>query len=501
MTWRRSLAACAIGLAFAVAGCVGSGQDNGSAPVDSLAPAAPIARDAQSRDATRDATPDARPAARPAASYDGPQAPQTVVPVVLLDSMGKSIARTDLPGRIRIVEDHDGQRFDLLSLLARPATLDVNMTIRIRGNSTARYAKKSYSVELWDDQRKDSKGRRVLDMPEEADWVLRACYGDKTCLRDAVAYTVGRSLGRWNPRFRFVEVVLNGEYLGLYLLVEKIKLDSQRVPLPPPAADTTGDLSGGYIVKRDGPGDGTASVWTSRLGNTYTLHVPNERKITPAQKAYLVGHFDRWEAAMQAANVRDPINGYRKWIDVGSFADFIIMTELAKGVDSYRRSAYLYKEPDAAGGRLYAGPLWDFDLAFGNAFASQFPSEPVDTTFARPDVLMYEFFRRAAPPHNMALWWYQLLNDPAFTADLKCRMIELRRGPLSLAVLNAQIDAWVKLIGAAEKREHARWPVLGKWIWGEGMVGGTYDEEVEFLRRYLDERLRWLDTNLPGVCR
>ncbi len=490
------------------AGCGAATDRNPAPPPPTRGPPmqAPIAaRDAGSDVAisTPDATssPPAPADARPPHNYDGPQGPQTSVPVVLLDNMGKGVLRTPLIGRIRIVEDHDGKRFDLPGLLNRPTTLDANMTIRIRGNSTANYAKKSFSIELWDEPRKDEKGARVLDMPEDADWVLRACYVDKTCLRDAVAYTFGRTLGRWNPRFRFVEVVLNGDYIGLYTMIEKIKLDKQRVPLPYPAADATmGDLTGGYIVKRDGPGDGMASVWTSRLGNTYTLHVPNERKITPAQKNYLVTHFDGWESAMQAPDYRDPVKGYRKWIDVSSFTDFIIITELAKGVDSYRRSAYLYKEPDQLGGRLYAGPFWDFDLAFGNAFSNQFPVPMDNTAFMRPDGLMYEFFRQAARPHNMASWWYQLLGDPTFTHDLKCRLLELRRGPLSMAVLNAQIDGWVKLIAAAEKRDHTRWPVLGKWIWGEGSIGGTYDEEVLFLRRFLDTRLTWLDANLPGTC-
>ena len=142
-----------------------------------------------------------------------------------------------------------------LASLGRPPALESNITIRIRGNSTARYAKKSYSIEFFDDARMAEKARPVLDMPSDPDWVLYACYVDKTCLRNAVAYTVGQNLGRWNPRFRFVEVILNGDYVGLYNVVEKIKLDKNRLPLPAPAADAaSGDLSGAYVVKRDGPG-------------------------------------------------------------------------------------------------------------------------------------------------------------------------------------------------------------------------------------------------------
>jgi hypothetical protein len=513
-----ALAARLAGLALACA-----------APVDDEAPAAPAGRQqppgAPGREAAvrdggegplapgpRDARADQAlpspstappmPAVPPPSWGDGPQPPQTgVLPVILLDSMGKSFGKTAVPGRLRVVEAHDGRSFDLGALLARPATLDANMTIRMRGNSSSRYAKKSFSIELQDGERKDTKAAPVLDMPPETDWILYACYADKTCLRNALAYTVGRQLGRWNPRFRFVEVLLNGEYLGLYNVVEKIKLDKRRVPLPSPAADaSSGDVSGGYIVKRDGPGDGSMSAWVSRIGNAYTLHVPNERRITPAQRAYLIGYFDRWEAAMRAPDHRDPTAGYRKWIDVTSFVDFILTTELAKGVDSYRRSAYLYKEPDAAGGRLYAGPLWDFDLSFGNSFSSTYPPDPELAAFSQPDGLMYDVFRRAAPPHNMAFWWYQLLGDPAFQRELKCRWLELRRGPLATTTMNAALDGWVKLIAEAEKRDHARWPVLGRWIWGMFRVGATYEDEVAFLRTFLDGRARWLDANLPGTC-
>jgi hypothetical protein len=486
----------AAGVALAVACGAGCGAiDGGGGAADPAAPRPPDAappRAAPAGDASAGPADTAPPAdTRPRPSYEGPQAPQ----------VGKSFGRTAVPGRIRIVEDHDGRAFDLPSLLARPATLEANMTIRIRGNSTSRYAKKSYALELQDAARQTELAAPVLDMPPEPDWVLYACYADKTCFRDALAYSLGRTLGRWNPRFRFVEVVLNGEYIGLYNIIEKIKLDRHRVPLPYPAAEpSAGDLTGGYIVKRDGPGEGGTSVWTSRLGNTYTLHVPNERRITPAQRSYLVSYFDRWEAAMRAPDYRDPVTGYRKWIDTPSFVDFIIMTELAKGVDSYRRSAYLYKEPDAAGGRLHAGPLWDFDLAFGNAFSNRYPPEPEQALFTNGEALMYETFRRAAAPHNMAFWWYQLLGDPAFLRDLKCRWLELRRGPLSLATMNGLIDGWVKLTAEAERRDHARWPVLGRWIWGQYNTGGTFDEEVAFLRRYLDARTKWLDANLPGTC-
>jgi hypothetical protein len=399
---------------------------------------------------------------------------------------GKAIPKDlKITGRLKLIEAHDGTHKDLAS---RPPTLESAIGVRVRGNSSSNFDKKSFALELRDDKGVDRE-LPMLGMPAESDWVLYACFSDKTCLRNVLIYEIGRAMGRWAPRTRFAEVFLDGKYHGLYVVIEKIKRGKGRTAIPKPAADATGDLTGGYIIKRDGPPE---VFWTSKAGTKYDYHSPPADEITSAQRGYIQQHMDRFETAMLAPDFAHSERGYRAFIDVQSWADFMIIMELTNNVDAYDRSAFLYKQSMANGNKLFMGPLWDFDIGLGNVdYEEGWKTDVLNMTVQKlsPDT-----------GHNIPFYWGRIGRDPAFQRDLKCRWQELRKGPLLMSRIDAWIEGWTKELAAGEKRDHARWPVMGKKLWPNYFVGKTYDEEVRWLRDWIDRRLRFLDANLPGVC-
>jgi hypothetical protein len=444
-------------------------------------------------------------AAPPGGAQDAAPGVAFALPVVMIDVQGQKFlgmtkedpAKNKLLGRMKIVEDHDGAG-DLAGALQRPATVDVPIEVGYRGGASLYFfPKKGYSVELRDPANPaEEKGLPLLGMPKGKEWALVACYSDKTCLRNMLVYELGAELGRpyFAPRFRFVELFVDGQYQGIYHFQEKIKRDKDRVDLPKVTDD---DVTGGYIVSRNGNGDGPGSSWTTPGGNIWSLVEPSAKKITTKQREYIIAQINAFEALMTSGNAFDPKTGYRSRIDVPSFVDFLLMQELTKNADGYRRSAYTIKQADSLGGKLAMGTLWDFDLGYGNSGGDK---RWYGNEWARPDLWVHQIMKPSGAPENVPAWWYKLLEDPAFTTDLRCRWNELRRGVVTMARLNEKIDRGIRLLAAARVRDQAKWPTIGKKVWPNFWVGNSYEEEIEWLRRWLDHRVRFIDANLPGTC-
>src|SRR5687768_1195380 len=172
-----------------------------------------------------------------------------ILPVFMIDVGGTEITqRTRTRGTLRVIEDHDGTLKDLAT---RPVSTESAIAIEMRGATSVVLPKKSYDIELQNDRGGDRK-LPLAGLPADSDWALHGCGNDNTCLRNALAYAVGREFGRYAPRTRFIELFLDGRYLGVYLLVERVRRDDHRVDLPKPADDASrGDLTGGYIFKLD----------------------------------------------------------------------------------------------------------------------------------------------------------------------------------------------------------------------------------------------------------
>lgn len=372
--------------------------------------------------------------------------------------------------------------------------------IETRGNSSQQWAKKSYGFELWDAQGNEVEAG-LLGMPPESDWILSANHSDKSLLNNPLTFDLWQRMGRYAPRWRHVNVFLNGAYVGVYVLMEKIKRDAERVDIARlQPADTSGDdLTGGYIIKLDWAAGSNAHAWTSphappgadEQTTEFLVDYPNE--VMPQQAAYIAAYTDSFETALIGPDFADPALGFRRYFDAAAAIDFFLVNELGRNVDGYRLSTFLYKDKDSNGGKLTMGPVWDFDLAFGNAdYCAGSAVEGWAYRFA--DVCPSD---GKLPP----FWWQRLLEDSAFVGDLRCRWEHLRDNTLGVGRLHAWCDSMAAELQNGQGQNFTAWPILGEWVWPNPQpVPADYAGEITELKNWIADRWQWLDANLPGTC-
>lgn len=359
--------------------------------------------------------------------------------------------------------------------------------IKIRGSSSAYYfPQKSYGFELWDNDSNDFEAP-IFGMPAESDWILYGSYSDKTMLRNNIIYNIGRRMGHWTTHTKFVEVILNNQYIGVYEVMEKIKRGSGRVDISKlKTCDTTGlDITGGYILKVDRQDDDEAA-WISPYRNVkIVVHYPKIDSLQPAQLDYISNKISNFEHAMYSSYYKDPVIGYRNWIDLQSMVDYVLCTEVTNNIDAFSLSTFFYKDRDDKDSTLHFGPIWDFNLGFGNADYAQ---------GWRTDNWRYVYKEQsgAAPK-----WWHNVWNDPYFLSALKARWVEIRQSYLHTDSVLQHINAQVLLLSEARERHFEKWPILGTYTWPNYYIGDTYDDEILWLKNWIINRLGWLDINLP----
>ncbi len=373
--------------------------------------------------------------------------------------------------------------------------------IEIRGSSSQSFPQKSFSLETRD-AANVQHDTTLLGMPTENAWILYAPYDDKTCLRNVLSYHIANRSGHYAARTRYFELIINGQYQGIYVLLEKIKRDAGRVNIKKmDPVDTVGDkLTGGYIIKIDKPtGSGGNSGWDSRFRSStnsvirFLYDTPKDVDIVPQQARYIQAYLDSVETALAAANFASPAAGYAKYLDVPSFLDYFLLNEVSRNVDGLRLSTYLHKNRRSQGGKLRAGPAWDYNLAWWNA---NYCAGNQATGWA------YNF-NQVCPndPSQVPFWWARLLQDPAYTAALRCRWTYLRQHVLHRDTLNAFLDAQAQTLNAAQARHFVAWPILGQYTWpNPSPIPATYPAEIAALKSWLGQRLAWLDVNMPGTC-
>ena len=318
--------------------------------------------------------------------------------------------------------------------------------IKLRGNSSLGFNQKKYTIELRSDDGREVDAS-LLGMPAHSDWVLLAPYSDVSAVRDPLAFQLWRDMGHWGPRTQMVELTVDGHYRGIYILAEAIKRGKDRVNISKlKKTDVDGlSVTGGYILRIDTFNDDDAT-FTSKVpgigeGNMssqviWSCIYPKKKNLQPAQFTYIQNFVDTVEQVIQSDYFADPQRGYARYIDVPSFVDYFIHTELSLNADGYKRSAYFYKEKqhaDGTGGKLVAGPVWDYNLAYGNA------------NFANADNSEAWNFEGASNNPTPALW-QRLLQDPAFRKAVKTRYQQLRKTVLSTKSIHAYIDRHAKLL-------------------------------------------------------
>jgi hypothetical protein len=360
---------------------------------------------------------------------------------------------------------------------------DGAIAIEIRGTSSQNFDKKNYGFET-QDQSGNNNNVSLLGMPNENDWILHGPYSDKSLIRNALTFQVGRDMMAYASRTRFCELIINGDYRGIYVLMEKIKRDNNRVDIANlKSTDISGDeLTGGYIIQLDR--DDLAIVrdgWYSPYGTLpfYAYHSPSHDKLVTVQKDYIQNWMTDFELAMTKA---DFASTFENFIDISSFVDYFLVNELAKHIDAFKLSFYMHKRKDSNGGKLFMGPIWDFNLSFGNFDFGCSPD---------PSGWIYSCT-------SDAFWLNKIMTIPAVQDRVYCRWVELRQQNLSHSLLINSIDTLVAELGPAVDRNFDKFDILGTYVWPNNFIGNTHLEEINFLKNWLVQRLIWMDNNMFG---
>jgi hypothetical protein len=407
------------------------------------------------------------------------------LPIILIDTYGAEIPNEPrIPASMGIINNESGVNY-----IDDPFNdFDGSITIERRGNSSQWQGKTPYRFETVDDEG-DNSNVELLGMPAENDWVLYAPWQDKTMIRNVLTYQLSNEMGRYASRSRHVELYLNDEYRGIYVLMEKIKRDGNRVDISKlnPDEITGDDVTGGYILKFDwfNTGDNIGGFESEFDDMIYNYHYPKPSDIVPEQEAYIQDYINGFETIMMGTDYTNDSTGYPSMMNVESFVDFILLQELAKNVDAYRLSTYIYKDKESVDNRLIAGPVWDINHGFGNCDYGE--TWEVDNW-------LLEFNPEGGD--QMAFWWELLWEDLAFQHKAAVRYTELRQTIFSEEHIYSIIDSVADYLGPAVDRNFARWPLLGNYIWPNYYVFDTYEEEIDYLKSWTAQRLAWMDSDI-----
>ena len=412
------------------------------------------------------------------------------LPIVVIETDG-GVEIPDEPkvlGTMKIIWHQDGSR-NYLTDIDDPQYLNYNGRIGIetRGSTSQVLPKKPYGLTTLQADGITSNNVSILGMPKENDWILNSLAYDQTGMRDVLAYELSESIGQYAPRRVYCEVLVNGDYKGLYVFMEKIKVDKNRVNIEKmdSLCNSFPEVTGGFITKADkaDPDDSiTWSVSWSMIGNDfwdwtyhtyYFHHYPKPENITDAQHEYIKSVFFDFDA--EAENHNESIaDGYPSIIDIPSFVDFMMIAEFTSNVDVYHLSTFFHKDRK---GKLRAGPVWDYNLSFG-----------YDEFDDRSQYDVWQFYNGSC---DGSRFWTKLFFDcPTFRCYFAKRWNELSSPgePLNYTSVEERIDYDDSLISEAVWRDNHRW-----WKMLQ------HEEYVAEMKEWIQLRIGWLNDNV-GSC-
>ena len=352
---------------------------------------------------------------------------------------------------------------DGTALLSEPGTT------RERGNASRSFPKKPYRIKF-------DKKQHVLDAPAKAKkWTLINNYGDKTLMRNMLAFELSRRMGMtYTPYGTAVDVLLNGEYKGCYQLCDQVEINKNRINITEMTSkDNEGSaLTGGYFVEIDAYAYEEKSWFNSNKGNPVTIKSPDEDSITTQQKNYIKGYFNKMEA------------DWKSYLDLNSFLRHFLVGELSGNTDTYW-SVYMYKDRDDD--MMYTGPVWDFDLAFNNDQRTYPVNSKTD----------YIYRSGGSCAGNMRSFTDKIVvND----ANAKKQLVEIwdeaRQGGLTEENMVAYIDSLESVLQQSQKLNFIRWPMMNQLVHQNFKIWGSYEAEVENVRDFMKERIDWMDRKL-----
>ena len=407
------------------------------------------------------------------------------LPIVLIHTFESgpldSYGTEHVPAALQVLPPTSGT-----SRIVGRAALDARIGIHVRGETSRNFPKKQYAMELRADADDTDGDQPMLGLPSNADWVLSdPIVYDRALIRNALAFELSNRIGRYAPRTRFAEVFLvddggdvrAGHFLGFFTLIEKIDRDPERVNVSrlPEAAASLPAMTGGFILRIDkgAPDFNAAGRWLQFVYPDPEDMISLERR---PQLDFIRAFIDGFGQAASAANFTHPSTGqhYSEFIDVDAWIDHHIINALTKNVDGLRFSAYFHKE---RGGRLTAGPVWDFDRSLGTPYDPR-TSEPEEwnQTWNATD-----YFNEG--------WWRLLFRDPDFRSRYRTRFTALLNGEFSADRLDRIVDGMASAVGDAADRNFRRWTQLPP-------RDNSHAAEIALLKDFLRRRVAWIKAEL-----
>ena len=385
---------------------------------------------------------------------------------------------------MQLIYRPDGTR-NYLTDITNDTFLNYNgrIGIELRGSSSQVLEKKPYGFTTLMEDDESNNNVNLLGMPSENDWVLNSLAYDPSMVRDYLSYTLSSNMGNYAPRVKYIEVIVNDDYKGVYILTEKIKRDSDRVNLTKIADfdNTAPEVTGGYIVKADKINGDDEVAWTMPNSGgwetNFLHHYPKTEDITGQQADYIENIF--YDLATQTNPANTSISdGYPSIIDIPSFVDYMIMAELASNPDAYQFSTFFHKD---RAGKLRAGPIWDYNLSFGNdLFVFGF-----DRSFY--DIWQFEF------ENTGAKFWKDLFQEDSFNCYIAKRWLELTaiNQPLNFVTISNLIDEYFNLLAESQERELQRWPPEDGWP-----TVADQEENIIEMKVWIENRINWMNNNI-----
>lgn len=417
------------------------------------------------------------------------------LPIFIINTKGQTIVdEPKILAELKVVYNGEGKDNKLTDTQYHYNSF---VGIEHRGSSSQMFPKKPFGIELRT-EKGENNPLALCGLPKESDWILYASYNEKSLMHNVLSMSLARQMGMNASRTKYVEVVIDNLYQGVYVLMEKIKIDKNRVDIATlKPEDIAGDeLSGGYIVKIDkstGTNYGTfRSNYTNTNGfaNQYFYHLP--KTINDTQRNYIRAYIRKFEDAVYGKDYKDDLTGYAQYVDLSSFAKMFIINEVSRNIDGYRISSYFYKDKDSKGGKLTASPPWDYDISYGNADYCQ---------GQRYDLWAYKF-NEICPRDGfqVPVFWERMVSDPKFIGELRNVYFEQRKtgGVLDHDRIVKEIDNLKLNLGEAAVRNFQKWPIIGTYVWPSPQpVPATWDLEIVELKNWIFNRLTWMDRNFP----
>lgn len=440
------------------------------------------------------------------------------LPVVIINTNGDLIKRQeDISSYVQV---YDTKNY--YNMLDGEPEFVSKINISVRGNSTSKYPKKQYSLELINNNGEE-KNSKLLGMKKGSDWALNGPFSDKSLMRNYLVFKTSKNIMEYSPDVRFCEVFVVDDdsktleekhYKGVYLMIEKIKRDKNRVDITK-SQDNTVETS--FIAVKDRTKKNDISLNNYGIQtyiDNYSLNIEYPKKnLTPDKYEYINKYISGFERVLYSDKFNDTINGYAKYIDVNSFVDYYIINEFFKNTDAGLLSTYFYKDYEE---KMKAGPIWDFNKSLGNH--NEEIGKPFDYT---------GFFMINRP------WFDRLMEDTHFSKKVVSRYKELRKTFLSDKYLLDMIDETVMILGDATKRNFYKWPIeicnqaevfeenqdiykgysLDIKLYKEFLDKNThllkdtesransYKEEISMMKKFIINRGKWMDDNIDTLSK